>query len=243
MKPYQWIASGSLIYIVALVVSAPATLLDGLLQHATKEKLHLAEARGSLWSGSGQLEFHDSQQQSQLAKKMQWEFQGSALWKGKLGYDVSLDGDLSSHFPVNVSWSQIELQALHTRLPADILGIAIPTLAALGLGGDLEIDIKHLVLKKNNTEGKATLQWLAAASLLAPVSPLGDYELSLESDGLHVQAALRTLQGPLQLEGKGNAATFMAIARVPPPLKSTLGPFLRLIGVEHSDGSFRLQVN
>lgn len=243
MKPYQWIASGSLIYIVALVTSAPATLLDGLLQQVTEEKLHLAEAQGSLWSGKGQLQIHNAQGHPQLAKKIQWDFQAGALWKGNLGYDVSLDGDSSSHFPVNISWSQIELGELNTRLPANILGIAIPTLAALGLGGDLELHIQHLVLKRNNTVVKATLHWLAAASQLAPVSPLGDYELSIEGESPLLQASLRTLQGPLQLEGQGNASTFIAIARIPPPLKPTLGPFLRLIGVEHSDGSYTLTIH
>jgi len=230
-------------YIIALVVSAPATLLDSLLQHVTEEKCHLAEAEGSLWNGKGELAIYNAQGRPQLAKKIQWNFQADALWKGNLGYQVSLDGDSSAQFPVTISWSQMELGKLNTRLPADILGVAIPTLAALGLSGDLQLHIRHLVLKENHTAVNATLQWLAASSQLAPVSPLGDYELVIEGDGLQVQTTLRTLHGPLQLDGKGSATTFMATAHVPPPLKPTLGPFLRLIGVEHSDGSYALTIH
>ena len=96
-------------------------------------------------------------------------------------------------------------------------------------------------------QGNVTLQWRDAGSVLTPISPLGDYELNLDAEGAAVHVLLRTIQGPLQLDGKGSWANgdnpdFLAIARVPPQHQQQLGPLLRLIAVERSAGSFELQL-
>ena len=57
-----------------------------------------------------------------------------------------------------------------------------------------------------SAQGDATLRWRAAGSALTPVSPLGDYEVHFKAVGAAVHAELRTLAGPLQLDGKGTWA-------------------------------------
>jgi hypothetical protein len=63
-----------------------------------------------------------------------------------------------------------------------------------------------------------------------------------------VHAYLRTIEGPLQLEGKGSwtqgeRPAFLAMARVPPQHQQELAPLLRLIAVERGEGRFELQLN
>jgi len=77
---------------------------------------------------------------------------------------------------------------------------------------------------------------------------LGDYELRLDGEGATVHAYLRTIQGPLRLEGKGswangNHPVFLATARVPAQHQQQLAPLLRLIAVDRGEGSFELQLN
>jgi general secretion pathway protein N len=96
--------------------------------------------------------------------------------------------------------------------------------------------------------GTATLQWRDAGSVITPISPLGDYELRLDGEGATVHANLRTIQGPLRLEGKGSWANgdhpvFLATARIPARHQQQLEPLLRLIAVEHGEGSIELQLN
>jgi hypothetical protein len=60
-----------------------------------------------------------------------------------------------------------------------------------------------------------------------------------------VHAALRTLEGPLQLEGKGtwsNGAppSFLVTAQVPAQHREQLAPLLGLIAVERGAGRFEL---
>ena len=132
-------------------------------------------------------------------------------------------------------------------LPAAVLGLAVPKLAPLGLTGDVLIHVASLSIARDGMQGNATLQWRAAGSALTPMSPLGDYELRLEGEGAAVRASLRTLQGPLQLDGKGSWThgdnpAFLAIAGVPPQHQQQLAPLLRLIAVERGEGSFELQL-
>ncbi len=80
------------------------------------------------------------------------------------------------------------------------------------------------------------------------LSPWGDYELRLDGEDTTVHAYLRTIQGPLRLDGKGSwthgdSPAFLAMARVPPQHQQQLAPLLRLIAVERGAGSFELSSN
>jgi general secretion pathway protein N len=121
----------------------------------------------------------------------------------------------------------------------------MPKLAPFRLTGDVQVRISRLSFERGRIDGDATLQWRAAGSALTPVSPLGDYEVQFKAAGPSVHAALRTLEGPLQLDGdgtwsNGGPPSYVATARVPAQHQEQLAPLLRLIAVERGAGSFEL---
>lgn len=233
-------------YAIALITTAPATLVDAGLQDASDGRLRLAEAQGSLWSGTGQLETRDARGRTGLAKGMAWRLRLGELLRARLGYEVKLDPELRP-FPATLSWSRIEIANADISLPPAVLGYSLPKLAALELTGDMNLHLSHLSISRGDTRGNATLQWHTAGSVLSPVAPLGDYELRFAGEGPLVHINLRTLQGPLQLDGQGLLASgrkpdFHATAEVPPQFHQQLAPFLHLIAVEQVDGRFALQI-
>ncbi len=233
-------------YILALIATAPATWVDAGLQRASHGRLRLADAHGTLWSGSGQIEIRDTGGRTGVIKALAWRVVPESLLRGHLVCDVALE-QAPRRFPVTISLSRIELANADISLPAAALGLGVPELAPLELSGEVQIQIPHLSIERSGTRGNATLQWRAAGSALSRVSPLGDYELRLEGEGPAVRAVLHTLQGPLQLDGKGtwthgDRPAFLATARVPPQHQLQLAPLLRLIAVERGDGSFELQL-
>lgn len=244
----RWpLAVGVGIYALALIATVPATLADAGLQRASDGRLRLAEAQGTLWSGTGQLEIRDTGGRTGLAKRLEWRLRPGALIRAQLAYEVELDPG-PRPFPVTISWSRIQLANADISLPAAALGLGVPKLAPLGLTGDVLVHVTGLSIGRAGMEGNATLQWRAAGSTLTPVSPLGDYEVRLDGEGMTVHAYLRTTEGPLQLDGKGSwtngrRPTFLATARVPPQQQQQLAPLLRLIAVERGEGSFELQLN
>jgi general secretion pathway protein N len=110
------------------------------------------------------------------------------------------------------------------------------------------VKIPRLSLERGRIDGDATLQWRAAGSALTPISPLGDYEVRFKAGGRAMQAALVTLEGPLQLDGKGawsngGPASFLATVRVPEQLREQLSPLFRLVAIERGPGTFELDSN
>ena len=247
MKRWSLLAIGLGAYAVVLVATAPATLVDAVLQRASHGRLRLAEARGTLWSGSGQIEIREPGGRIGVAKSFAWRVVPESLLRGHLVCEVELDQS-AKRFPVTISLSRIELANADIRLPATVLGLGVPKLAPLGLTGEVLIHVASLSIARDAIEGNANLQWHAAGSTLTPVSPLGDYEVRLDGEGMTIHAFLRTIEGPLQLDGKGSWTqgdnpAFLAMARVPPKHQQQLAPLLRLIAVERGEGRFELQLN
>jgi general secretion pathway protein N len=234
-------------YALGLIATAPASLIDARLQQASDGRLRLAEARGTLWSGTGQIELRDRMRRSGVAISIAWQVLPAYLLRGQLRGEVVLD-QAAKQFPVTVSLSQIEVADADINLPAAALGLALPKLAPLGLTGDVLLHIARLSLRRSAIQGDATLQWRGAGSAFTRVSPLGDYELRFEGEGAAVRASLRTLQGPLQLDGQGSWASggdpaFLGTARIPPEQLQQLAPLMRMIAVERGQGRFELQLN
>lgn len=234
------------VYALGLVAMAPASLMDSGLQQATEGRLRLADTRGTLWSGAGQLEIRDWIQRTAVARSIAWRVLPLYFLRGQLRAEITLD-QAAKPFPVTVSLSQIEVANADISLPAAALGLGEPKLAPLGLTGDVLLHVARLALGRNAITGSATLQWRGAGSAYTRVSPLGDYELRFEGEGTTVRASLRTLQGPLQLDGQGSwtrgaKPAFLGTARIAPEQRQQLAPLMRMIAVERGEGNFELQL-
>ncbi len=235
MTRTQLIAAGLGAYVLGLIVTLPATFFDAGMRRASDGRVRLAEAQGTVWSGAGQLEILDRGGQTGVAKRIAWRLLPGSLLRGHAMYEVNLDQS-AKHFPAAISVSQVELSDAEVTLPASILGLAVPRLAPLGLAGDLLLHVRQLSAGRSGMRANATVQWRNASSALTRVSPLGDYELRIEDLGSALQGSLRTLKGPLQLDGQGSWANganpaFVATARISEQYGEQLEPLLQLIAV------------
>lgn len=247
MTRWSMIAIGLGMFTLALVVTAPATLVDAALQRASDGRFRLAEARGSVWSGSGQIEVRDAGGRTGVARFLSWRFVPRSLLRGHLVCEVALDR-ADRTFPVTLSFSKVEIADAEISLPATVLGLAVPKLKPLGLTGDVMINVARLAVARDGVRGNATVNWRAAGSKLSSVSPLGAYEVRLDAEGNVVHVYLRTIEGPMRLDGKGSwtqgtAPQIQAMATVPPQYQSELAPLLHLIAVQRGAGQFELQIN
>ena len=245
MKHRHLWAIGLAVYLLAMIATAPATLVDAGLRRISQGKLRLVEARGTLWSGSGQIEMRDPGGRTGVAKSFSWRFLPLPLLRGHLVCEIGLE-QADQPFPVTISLSGIELADADISLPAAALGLGVPKLAPLGLTGEILLHVANLSIGGKQMRGNATLQWRDAGSVFAPISPLGDYELKLDAADAMIHLSLRTVQGPLQLDGTGSWANgsppdFMAVVHVPPQNQQQLDPLLRLFAVERGAGSFELR--
>jgi general secretion pathway protein N len=246
MKRWHWLATGASAYLAMLIVLAPAALLDAILALKSDGRIRLAEPRGSVWSGAGRIQVLDKNRQIGVGKDIAWRWLPRELLLGRLACEIELDSS-ARPFYVAAARGRIEVTGADLRVPAAVLGIVEPRLAAFGLGGELDLHIADLVIADADVQATASIVWRAATSAHTKVSPLGDYELRIEHAGLARSARLRTLAGPLQLDGlgewaRGSRPSLAATARVSPQRRDQLDPFLRMIAVERGAGNYEFQL-
>jgi general secretion pathway protein N len=259
MKHRTLVASGLVIYLLGLLATAPPTLIDAALERVSDGKVRLAEATGSLWSGAGQVEMRNAGGHSALSQRLVWRLLPESLLRGHLIAEIQIDQAIRP-FPLTLTLSptRIELANVDISMPATDLGVFVARLAPLGLSGDIAVHIGNLSIEREQVFGRVTLQLRNAGSPLSPVAPLGDYEFNFDGEGSTVRVLLRTMRGPLQLDGNGSWATggsgssgdnvksgenagFHATAHVPARHEQQLAPLLRLIAQERGAGSFELE--
>lgn len=233
-------------YLLGLIATLPATFLDTRLQRISNGTLRISEAQGTLWSGTGQFEIRDENQRAGVAKRVEWRLLPNSILHGNLQYEITVDR-LAKSLHLTMLWSQINLSQIDLNLPASALGIVIPQVAALGLSGNLNVQSEKLIFEGHKLQGEAKVQWHTAGSKLTQIAPLGDYELQFKGDRYTIFASLHTLNGPLQLDGKGtwengSNPVFHATARISPQHQQQLAPLLRLIAIERSESHFEIQL-
>jgi general secretion pathway protein N len=244
----RWALTGGVLGLgVGLVVFAPATWLAGAAASATDQRVQLADARGSVWSGSAVVVLTGgpgSRDASALPGRLEW----SLGFKG-LGFDLRLRHACCLNDTVNlllkpglgrVSASLAAKPDWIGQWPAAFLsGYGTPW-NTLQLGGSLRLLSSGLKLEwvqgRWIVDGQADIDILQVSSRASTLDPLGSYRFSIAgSAGGPTQLHLSTLAGVLQLTGDGtagaNGVRFRGEARAAPDADaSPLNNLLNIIG-------------
>ena len=214
---------------------APAQWLADGLQQASQGRLLLAEARGSLWSGSAVLVLTGgagSQDASALPGRLAWQLRPH--WQGlrlRARQDCCLNGELQ--LLLQPAWGGYTLvlgpsqaQAAAGSAPAASLDAPLvghwpaSWLAGLGtpwntlqLGGVLQLSSPGFTVESVQGRvrllGALALELRGVSSRVSTLPTLGSYRLNLQGPGAAGEAAalqLLTLDGALRLSGSGQWA-------------------------------------
>ena len=229
---------------VALVVFAPAAWLADAVAAATGDRLLLADARGSVWSGSAVPVLTggaDSRDASALPGRLQWELGLDGLAVGvRARQDCCIDGELRLRVEPGFGRIAIRLPAskgVIGRWPAAWLGGLGTPFNTLQLGGTTSLASGGLVAESAagrwHIEGDAVLTIDGLSSRVSTLDTLGSYRIRV-TGGDVAQIALETVDGALRLAGSGQWAAsglrFRGEARAAPGFEATLNNLLNLIG-------------
>lgn len=198
----------ALAYLLTLLITAPASLLDWGLQQASKGHLLLANTSGTVWSGSATPALRTQDGRLVTLPFLNWKIALPSFFTGKIQVHLLWDDQPpAAATEAIISFKQVELRHVTLQLPARVLDEASPMLKPVQFRGQLQIQGEHLVFSKSGMEGAATIDWLQASSALTSIAPLGNYRLALNSAGDRIQIGLTTLSGILLLDGEGNWLT------------------------------------
>jgi general secretion pathway protein N len=227
---------------IALTVFAflPASWLGSIVERQTGGRLTLGDAQGTLWNGSafvGGAPGEGGAVTPLLPGRFSWRLSPLVLL-GRV--DMQLENPQALAQPVGItgSWSQWQVSAGQLLLPAEgLAGLGAP-LNTLVPSGVLRLSWNRLDLERQpnsvTVTGRTTLSMNDMGSRMAPIKPLGSYEMMMDWRGQQADLVLRTVRGALLLSGNGTLQNgrlrFSGQASAADGYEETLGNMLNLLG-------------
>ncbi len=214
----RWAMGGVVLgLLIGLIVFAPATWLASAVNSATGQRVQLADARGSVWSGSAVAVLTGgvgSRDASALPGRLEWSLGLKGLgFELRMQHACCLNGTVSLLLKPGLGRFSATLAPKPDwvgQWPGAFLGGLGTPWNTLQLGGSLRLSSPGLKLESVQgrwlVEGQADIEMLQASSRVSTLEPLGSYRFTLTgSAGAPSQLRLSTLEGALQLSGEGTA--------------------------------------
>lgn len=252
-----WAAAGACAGAAVAALSwAPAAWLAEGVAGATDGRLVLADARGTVWTGSATVVLTGgagSSAASALPGRLSWKLRprpGGLELRAR--QDCCLSGEQRVRLGVGLDGYRVRLLPPRNvpdaapiavgQVPATVLGGLGAPWNTLDLGGLLRVTVQGLQLGvtqgRLSIAGRAELRVEGLSSKLSSLPVLGDYRLVVDAPATGAGTAtltLDTLRGPLQLDGQGQLGgasplRFRGLARAQPGSESSLNNLLNVIG-------------
>jgi general secretion pathway protein N len=234
--------------LVAVVLYLPAAWVAQAVAAATGQRLLLADARGTLWSGSAIAVLTggpQSRDASALPGRLEW-----TLSPGGLGFDLRLQHACCLNGSVGIqlrpAFGRISMTLRPStgwvgQWPSAWLGGLGTPWNTLQLGGSIRLVSPGVTVEavqgRWRVDGRADVEMLGVSSRMTTLSPLGNYRMSLSGEGAQggvSQLKLSTQDGALQLSGDGtlgpNGVRFRGEARAAAADEPALNNLLNIIG-------------
>jgi general secretion pathway protein N len=231
-----------------ILARLPATWLDHALQRVSHGSLALADARGTVWGGDGQLQAILPSGEVANLEHVVWRVDRTALFHAGLRVVTQRRADGQVVMDATASLSGLSIPSLALDIPAGLLGAYSRTLADLGLSGTMRLSARDARWQSGQASGTGAIQWTNAASALSSIRPLGNYLVDLVGKGDHLEYLLLSRNAQLQLNGKGTwrfgaAPEFTGEAIPAEAHRDDLAPLLRMIGKDGGNGRYALVLN
>ena len=227
---------------IALTVFAflPASWLGTMVERQTGGRLTLGDAQGTLWHGSafvGGAPGEGGAVTPLLPGRFTWRLSPLVL-VGQVDMQLENPQALAEPVAVTGSWSEWQVSKGQLLLPAEgLAGLGAP-LNTLVPSGVIRLSWNRLDLVRLPASvavtGRTTLSMDDMGSRMAPIKPLGSYEMVMDWRGQQADLVLRTVRGALLLSGNGTLQNgrlrFSGQASAADGYEDTLGNMLNLLG-------------
>jgi len=212
---FIWFAAALLIVIIIITATLPAAWLAPVVERQTGGRFSLGDAAGSLWQGSAFLGVVSAGDPAARARvplvpllpgRFHWRL-SPMLLLGRVDMRIDNRDVLTQPVHLQGNWHQWTLTPSALMLPAERLSALGAPLNTLKPSGRMRLSWQTLTLSDTREgiamDGPMQLDMTEIASALSPVKPLGAYQLQVGWRGARAQLTLKTLSGPLQLQGTG----------------------------------------
>ncbi len=244
------IVAGIALLLLGLMITAPATMIDGRLDSATQGRIRLADTSGTIWNGAGTIRVT----QASGAIDVAWRVEPLPLLWGELrGTLVSAD-DMSPKANFALSRASVDLRNVALNVPADTLLRAAGAPALVGASGTLTLRSPAIAMSGEAITGQVALRW-DDATLSMPGTglriALGEVHFDGTGQGRWLSGVLANIGGEVEIAGTAGLSADGA-PRVNATLRTrggldgrrttAIALALGLIGRPSGDGGFMIVV-
>lgn len=199
MRLWPFVVLGAAMLAGALLATAPATLVDTRLSALSDGHLHMADASGTIWNGSGELVLLPTRARQPL----HWRLEALPLLRGELRASLGSNPDAAGSTLV-YGRDHFDLRALDVAVPVQSI-VPLATSAPIALGGTVWLQVARLTWQGNAVDGQLTVQW-KDASIPGPGGQarlaLGDVRMDLSGRGAELTGPVRNSGGDVEMTGQ-----------------------------------------
>jgi general secretion pathway protein N len=246
---------GVALVFAALVITAPASLVDGRLDALSAGRLRLANASGTLWNGAGDVRVLPGN----AGMPVSWHIDAWPLLWGELRGTLSGSDDATPATSFIVSAREATVRNVALALPASTVLRAAGAPDSLAMaGGNVGLRISELTWRGDRIDGQLALRWDQATLQAALIGPrpspriaLGDVRFDGTGQGSAIAGTLTNTGGDVEISGTASASANGA-ARVDALIRpragidadraNAIGSALAAIGRPDGSGAFRITV-
>ncbi len=245
----RWAIAGAVLgLLLALIVFAPAAWLAGAVASATQQRLLLADARGTVWTGSAVVVLtggEGSRDASSLPGRLGWTLRPAGLGLTlRLEQACCLNGSVALRVQPGfgrTTYTLVPPTGWVGQWPSAFLGGLGTPWNTMQLGGSARLVSPGLKLESVQgrwlVDGRADVELVDVSSRLSTLESLGTYRMSLSGDASNPGISLLTLttqEGALRLSGSGTLGPaglrFRGEARAGAAEEQALSNLLNIIG-------------
>jgi general secretion pathway protein N len=241
-----WLLAGIASIALTMMMFLPATWMAALVERQTAGRLTLGDAHGTLWRGSafiGGAASGSDPLTPLLPGRFSWHLSPMVLL-GSVNAELENAESLSQPISVSGSWHQWQVSPGAILLPAERLAALGAPLNTVQPSGQMRLSWQLLQLTQQDgtigVTGTMNLAMNNIGSRMSPVKPLGSYNLTLDWHGERADVTLKTVKGPMLLNGSGmfdnGHLQFSGRAEAEAGQDERLANFLNLLGQRRREG-------
>lgn len=240
MRQWQRVLAGVGLFVVALLLTVPATLL----RRALPAGLEVGQFEGTLWQGRAAALRWQGQP---LLDALQWDWQLLRLLTLDLVFDLDTRWQgQDGHGRVVAGFSSLQLQDADLTVPLEPLISGVPQLTSYRLRGNLQLVTEAFSWTGQRGRGELEAAWRDARSDYSGDAIMGQYRMVLKAADKGYAVKVSTLDGVLQISGDGSGSPGQgwnvgAVIHAPPAQLPQFQTLLNRIGPPNPDGKYVLR--
>jgi len=236
-----------IVFVLTFLMVLPAVYITHYVEEKSGGRYVLADVRGTVWEGSAIVVSKADKNGNQLPfvpGRFVWHM-SPVLLLGQVLLKIDNTETLTEPISIEGNWYQWHVNPSGMRLNAEQLSLLGAPFNTLRLSGDVLMSWQalqvNLQAKQINIMGLIQIDFKEIASALSPIKPLCEYQLTMEWLSQQTKIDLNTVEGPLQLHGKGifqqGRLQFSGVAYADSGKEKQLSLLLNLLGRPLRDGN------